>query len=158
MRTFFKGFGLIGCSGALVVLLGAGGVAAKPPAKQVKVSCTSTAYNVSYPQLSGLALGVLQCSKPFGSGVQKAKNKATIAGTKVTVTGTFTNYFASGTNHGTLQLSGTLSTGAINASGHLTVTGGTGAYKHIKGTGTVSCTTKDAGKTYKCKVSGKATM
>ena len=32
----------------------------------------------------------------------------------------------------------------------VTVTGGTGAYKAVKGTGTNSCSTTDAGVTYTC--------
>jgi hypothetical protein len=40
----------------------------------------------------------------------------------------------------------------------VTVASGTGAYKHIKGSGTVSCTTTDNGKTFHCIVKGTATL
>jgi len=150
LRKVSMGLGL----GALIVAMGAGGVAAKPSSKKTKIHCTATAYNVAYPQLSGLALGVLKCSQPFGDGVQKANNKTSVTGTRLTVTGTFTNYFDNGTNHGSIHLSGTIGSGEITASGSLSITGGTGAYKHVAGTGRATCTTRDAGKTFDCTVSG----
>ncbi len=155
---FLRTLGVIGCSGCALVAVGVGSVAARPAAKRTHVRCTATAYNVSYPQLSGLAFGNLKCSKPFGTGVQRAINTASVVGTSVNVTGRFRNYFDHGTEFGTLKLSGTLNGAVVTASGPVTIKGGTGAYKGIKGTGKVTCTTKDAGKTYSCTVTGNATM
>jgi hypothetical protein len=108
--------------------------------------------------VSGLGFATLNCSKPFGAGVQKAINRSSVVGSTIDVTGRFRNYYDGGTEFGTLKLSGKLSGGAITASGPVTIKGGTGAYKDIKGTGKATCTTKDAGKTYRCTVIGSATM
>jgi hypothetical protein len=149
---------LIGCSGVLVGTLGVAAVAAKPPPKKLQVSCTATAYNVDFPQLSGPALAQLNCTKPFGAGVQLAHNTTTIVGSTVNVSGSFKNFFDDGTDSGTVKLSGPFGTGAITATGSVTITGGTGAYKHIKGKGAVTCTTPDAGKTFHCTVKGTTTL
>lgn len=149
---------VMGCSGCALAAVGVGSVAARPAAKRTQVRCTATAYNVAYPKMSGLAFGTLKCSKPFGTGVQKAINKASVVGSNVDVTGSFRNYFDHGTEFGTLKLSGKLNGAAVAVSGPVTIKGGTGAYQNIKGTGKVTCTTKDAGKTYSCTVSGNATM
>ena len=149
---------LIGASGVLVIALSAASVAAKSSAKTRRLSCTATAYNVDFPQLSGLAFGQLHCSKPFGTGVQRAHNKASVAGSTEKVTGSFKNFFDDGTTSGTLKLSGPIGSGAITVTGSVTVTGGTGVYKHMRGTGRTTCTTTDAGKTFHCTVKGKATM
>lgn len=152
------GAGIVASLGALVVAVGAGGAVAKPGAKAKKVSCTDTFYNESYPSTSGFALGVLKCSKPFGAGVQRSVFKESIVGTKVTVTGAIKNFHDNGTVHGSYTLSGTLGTGPITASGPLKITGGTGAYKHTRGAGKLTCTTKDGGKTYTCTATGTATL
>jgi hypothetical protein len=155
---FLRTLGVVGCLGCAVAVVGVASVAAAPAAKRTKVHCTATAYNVSYPRLSGLGFANLKCSKPFGAGVQKAINKGSIVGSSVKVTGRFKNYFDDGTEFGTLKLSGKVSGGAVTVSGPVIIKGGTGAYRSMKGTGKATCTTKDAGKTYTCTVSGTATM
>ena len=159
-RNLLRGALPLACAAALIIVLGSTGAAAQPGAKKptMKIKCTTTTYNVSYPQLSGLNLSTFKCSKPFGAGVQRAVTKTKATGSQVTVTGTFKNFFDTGTNHGTVSLSGKVTTGTITASGSLTVTGGTGAYKGMKGTGKISCTTSDAGKTFHCKVTGTGTL
>lgn len=149
---------LIGCTGVLVAALGATAVAAKPSAKKLQLSCTATAYNVDFPELSGLAFGQLNCTKPFGAGVQQARNTTTIVGSTVNVSGSFKNFFNDGTDSGTVKMSGPFSTAGITVKGSLTATGGTGAYKHMKGKGSVTCTTTDAGKTFHCTVKGTVTL
>ncbi len=159
MRTRVRvGVLLIGCSCVLVAALGAVAVVAKPSAKKLALSCTATAYNVDFPKLSGLAFAQLNCTKPLGAGVQRAQNTTSIVGSTVNVLGSFKNFFADGTIAGTVKLRGPFSTGAITVKGSVTTTGGTGAYKHIKGKGSVTCTTTDAGKTFHCTVKGTATL
>jgi hypothetical protein len=148
---------LIGCSGVLAATLGAASVAAKAPAKKLRINCTVTAYNLDYPKLSGSSLGQEQCSKPFGSGVQAGRTTTTITGSAVKVSGTFKNFFDDGTNSGKVKMAGTVGSGPLTVKGTVTVTRGTGAYKHMKGTGKVTCTTSNAGKTFRCSVKGKAT-
>lgn len=156
-RRFLTSVALIGCSGAALIVVGADGVAAKPATQPTKVHCTAKVYNVSAPSLSGLALGVLKCSKPFGAGVQKAMNTTSIVGSTLKVRGTFKNFFDQGTNHGTIKLTGKLTSGTITASGPVTVTGGTGLYKHMTGKGKATCSTSDGGKTFRCTLSGTVT-
>lgn len=147
---------VIGSVGVLVGAISVAAVAAKSSAKKLQLTCTATAYNVDFPKLSGLAFGQLNCTKPFGAGVQQAHNTTTIVGSTVKVSGSFKNFFNAGTNSGTLKLSGSVGPGALKVKGSVTVTGGTGAYKHIKGSGPVSCTTTNAGKTFDCIVKGTA--
>lgn len=142
----------------VLVALSATGAAAKSSAKKLRISCMATAYNEDYPKLSGLALAQLECTKPFGAGVQRARNTTTIVRSTVHVSGSFKNFFDDGTNSGTVKMSGPLGQGALTVKGSVTITSGTGAYKHIKGTGPVSCTTTDNGKTFHCTVKGAATL
>ena len=153
-RRFFTGAGLAVGMGAVVVMVGAGGAMATPAARTTKVHCTSKTYNVSSPSISGTTFAALKCSKPFGAGVQQGTFAESIAGTQISVTGKFKNFYDNGTNHGSYKLSGTVASGTITATGSVKVTGGTGAYKNMKGTGTLKCTTTDAGKTYSCTTSG----
>lgn len=114
---------------------------------------------MDFPKLSGLAFAQLNCTKPFGAGVQRARNTtAIVGGSTVNLSGSFKNFFDDGTDSGTVKLSGPFGTGAITVRGSVTTTGGTGAYKHIKGKGSVTCTTTDTGKTFHCTVKGTATL
>ena len=153
-RRFFAGAGLAAGMGAVIVMVGVGGAMAKPAAKATKVHCASKTYNVSSPSTSGITFAALKCSKPFGAGVQQGTFAESIAGTQINATGRFKNFFDNGTNHGSYTLSGTVSSGTITATGSVKVTGGTGAYKGMRGTGKLMCTTTDAGKTYNCTISG----
>jgi hypothetical protein len=149
---------LIGSTGVLVAASGGAAVVAKPSAKKVQLRCTATAYGVDFPNLSGRAFAQLNCTKPFGAGVQRSRTTATIVGSTVNVSGSFKNFFDDGTASGTIKMSGPFSTGAITVKGSVTSTRGTGAYRHIKGKGPVTCTTTDAGKTFHCTVKGTVTL
>ncbi len=153
-RGFFTGVGLAAGMGAVIVGVGVGGAMATTAAKTTKVHCTAKTYNVSSPKTSGTTFATLKCSKPFGAGVQHGTFAESITGTHIRVTGKFKNFYDNGTNHGSYTLSGTLSSGPITATGSVKVTGGTGAYKNMKGTGKLKCTTTDGGKTYNCTTSG----
>ena len=151
-RRSLTGLVLIGTLVGALVASGASGVAAESRATRSKAHCTVQAYNVSYPQLSGLVFSLLKCSKPFGRGVQEANTKTSLVGTTLNVSATFENFFRNGTNRGTIDLSGAVGSGAISARGSVHIVGGTGAYKHMKATGRATCTTTDVGKTYTCTV------
>jgi hypothetical protein len=149
---------MIGCTGVLVAAPSGAAVTAKASAKKLHLSCTSTAYGVDFPKLSGLAFAQVNCTKPFGVGVQRARTTATIVGSTVNVSGSYKNFFDDGTQSGTVKMSGPFGTGAITVKGSVTSTRGTGAYKHINGKGSVTCTTTDAGKTFHCTVKGTVTL
>lgn len=73
------------------------------------------------------------------------------------VTGSFKNFFEDGTTSAKVKMSGSFGSGAITVKGAATITDGTGAYKHMKRPGPVTCTTNDAGKTFLLHCEGTAT-
>ena len=153
-RRFFTGAGLAAGMGAVIAMFGGGGAMATTAARTTKIACTSKTYNVSSAGSSGTTFAALKCTKPFGDGVQQGAFVQSLAGTQITVNGKFKDFYDNGTNHGTYTLHGTVSSGPITATGTVKVTGGTGAYKNMTGTGKLKCTTTDAGKTYNCTTSG----
>jgi hypothetical protein len=56
-------------------------------------------------QLSGFTFAYISCPEPFGPGVQAGTYSATVNATTGTVTqeGTYTNWYATGTTHGTFS-------------------------------------------------------
>lgn len=143
-------------TGALALSTAAGNAAVSP--KKTHLACTLQAYNVKFPRATGLSYADLRCSKPFGHGVQRATYAlGSPSPGVITSTGTFTNYGARGTTYGSSSLRGGVSGTKITLRGTLKVLGGTGAYSHVRGTGSIKCTTADAGKTYSCKVSAALT-
>ena len=148
---------VIAAAGALAASATTGSAAVNAP-KTTQVTCTLNAYNVNFPQTTGLSYGDLKCSKPFGDGVQRAPFTLAFPtpGT-VTSNGTFTNYGALGTTYGSSSLSGTLGVTATTLRGTLKILGGTGAYSHAHGAGKLTCTTTNAAKTYTCTVTATVT-
>ena len=106
--------------------------ATRPKPKSAK--CTydlSTQGSPSPTATSGKDLGYVKCGKPFGNGVQSDSFTARAHGTNVTIGGPVKDFFDNGTVHGTYTLSGPAT--GTTFKGSATITGGTGAYKHIKG-------------------------
>lgn len=142
--------GIIG-AGAFVVSAATSSAAAKP--KATKITCKSTVYYPMPTQSKGIAFADLNCPKPgAGAGVQSIKYSETIspagaASAKLA----FKDWFDTGTTHGTASFSGqftSATTGTVK--GPVTLTGGTGAYKGVKGKGTSSCSTNDGGAIFTC--------
>ncbi|HYB30415.1 MAG TPA: hypothetical protein VEF89_27665 [Solirubrobacteraceae bacterium] len=158
MRKLIPLASVIAIAGALA----AGGIAstAAAQAKTSKVTCNYTAYNPTPLQPSGVVVGFIKCSQPFGEGVVSGTYSATFdpntgAGT---ATGRWTKWFLDGTVHGrfseTFQF--TSHTDATYKES-LTVTGGTGAYDGVKGTASDSCSTINGGATLTCTAVGEDT-
>jgi hypothetical protein len=150
MRRLIPLATVIAIAGAL-----AGGVAASTAAtKAKKITCNTTEYNPAPSQLSGVIVGFTSCSKPFGKGVVSATYSATVNMTTGAGTshGTFTKWLLTGTAHG--RYSGkfqfTSNTDATYKNA-ITVSGGTGAFKGVKGKGTESCSTTNGAATLTCK-------
>ena len=79
------------------------------------------------------------------SGTVNAKTGA------ATLKGSYTNWFDAGTVYGTYSLRGQYTSAtAATFKGKFTESGGTGAYKGAKGTGTLTCSTTNAGATSTC--------
>ena len=148
---------VIAAAGALVASANTGSAAVNAP-KTTQVTCTLNAYNVNFPQTTGLSYGDLKCSQPFGDGVQRAPFTLAFPtpGT-VTSNGTFTNYGARGTTYGSSSLSGRLGVTATTLHGTFKILGGTGAYRHAHGAGKLTCTTTNAAKTYTCTITATLT-
>lgn len=109
------------------------------------VSCSFKLTNQSPNAKSGADFGLVNCGKPFGSGVQYDTFKETFTSkTSGSVSGPVTDYFATGTVHGTYTLAIKV-TGATSATftGTARFTGGTGAFKHVAGSTKLSCSSSD---------------
>ena len=138
-------------AGTVVVSAAASTAAAKP--KATKIACHSTVYYPKPTQRKGIAFGYENCPKPgAGAGVQSITYNATISSTGVvTAKLAFKRWSDTGTTHGTASLTGRFTnatTGTVK--GPVTITGGTGAYRAVRGKGTTSCSTNDAGAIYTC--------
>ncbi|HUO73099.1 MAG TPA: hypothetical protein VMU39_20190 [Solirubrobacteraceae bacterium] len=121
------------------------------PVKPVKVICkTETTVTIAAggsavtpPVSQGSEYGSAACGKLLGSGVQA--DNFTVDDTGDTVA-TYTLYFPLGSIHGSYDLTpqeGSLNFLTVDYLGTLTVTGGTGAYQGMKGTGTMTCSSAD---------------
>jgi hypothetical protein len=104
-------------------------------------------------QLKGIAFSQINCPKPGpGVGVGSITYIETISRTRtVTYKGVFKQWFDTGTTHGTDILTGKFTTPTrATGTGPLTITGGTGGEKAVRGRGTITCKTNDGGAIYTC--------
>lgn len=125
----------------------------KPTALHCNVSLTTEpppgSNSVDQPAAQGSQYGPIQCrTAGFGGGV--AADSFTVPDSGDTV-GTYTEYLGAGTIKGAFDLTPQESGGISNFSsetwsGTVTVTGGTGVYKGIKGAkvGTMNCSSDDS--------------
>jgi hypothetical protein len=122
---------------------------ASPTQKVACSSKTSTSIpagetSVAPPLQQGDDYGTISCAKLFGAGVQKDAFVVPASGDTVAK---YWLYFGAGTLHGTYDLSpqgepaNFLET---DWTGTMKVLGGTGAYKGVTGTGTMTCKTLDS--------------
>jgi len=141
---------------AIVGALAAGVAAstAATTARTSRITCNWTQYNPAPADLSGVVIGFIRCSKPLGNGVISATYTATVNQTTGagTAKGTWTKWLLAGTAHGrysqTFQFT---SNNDATYKSAITWTGGTGAYKGVKGTGSETCNTTNGGATLTCK-------
>jgi len=139
---------------AIVGALAAGVAASTAATKATKIKCTATSYNPTPTNPSGVYFLISSCSKPEGNGVESGTYTATVNTTTRagTLKGTFTHWLLTGTDHGHYSDKFQF-TSATDATSEIaiTVTGGTGTFKGVKGTGTGSCSTTNAFATQTCK-------
>jgi hypothetical protein len=120
-------------------------------------TCTLELFAQGPPQGTppkNISFGFVTCPSPFGKGLHYSS---------LTVTPTspghgtgavdFKNYYDHGTTSGTVALTfSATSPTDISYEGTVTYTSGTGRFKHVKGGGTIQCTTTDGGAHRACTV------
>jgi hypothetical protein len=138
-------------SGAMVVAVvlasaaaATAGIAAT--AKSTHVTCTYKLTSLVPPTATkGDDFGFVRCGRPLGRGAHHDRftNMPTLdtAGSSV---GTFTDYFKTGTVHGRFKLTYAVAAdGTATYTGTFRDTGGTGSFKHVKGSGKLTGTSPD---------------
>jgi hypothetical protein len=128
------------------------------PATNVKVACTLQLQTLAPPGSSGEDFGTVDCGS-FGKGVQHDTLAVTATSpTTATVTGPFKQFFDTGTIHGTVALTANAtSAGVVTYMGMARISGGTGAYKHVRGSAKVECSSPDGGTHNTCTVKSTST-
>jgi hypothetical protein len=109
-------------------------------------TCTLKTADVAPTAINDEDFGTLECSRPFGTGVQH--NTATQSPTSLT-TGTLKGesrlFFKTGTVCATFSMHYTISGSSIAYAGTAKVTGGTGTYKGISGSAKLTGSSADGG-------------
>ncbi len=118
------------------------------------ITCTLELFAQGMPNPTGIQFGLVACPRPFGKGVHFDKVTVTPTGPgHGTVAVSFKNYFDRGTRSGTVALTyAATSPMNITYTGTVTFTGGTGKFKHLRGSGTIQCTSTDGGAHKSCMV------
>ena len=113
-----------------------------------KTTCTFHLVGVSPPTaVRGEDFGTVSCKKVYGKGVQHdTYTTTTTSPTTGTVKGRYKDFFNKGTTHGKFNIAFSAApTGVVTYTGTATIDGGTGKFKHSKGTAKVTCTSPDGG-------------
>ncbi len=144
-------FALLAAAGSVVGALALAPVGSGAGTAVVKVKCSAKYTSLTPGKLKGEDVGMPSCGAPYGKGIQWIVYTETLSATgTVSAHGTYKAWFDLGTVRGTYKMAGKLKGATATLKGTNTVLGGTGAYHGAKGTGTLSCTTKDAGATFSC--------
>jgi hypothetical protein len=156
-RRYFIGTALIAT--AAVAAGPVGGVPAKSKQKVTELTCTLENYAQGMPNPTLIQFGFANCPKPFGKGLHYSRITVTPTGPgQGTATGTFKNFYNLGSAHGTASLTfAATAPGAVTYTGTVTYVGGTGRFGHVRGSGTIDCTSTDAGAHRTCTVHSKLT-
>jgi len=141
-----------------VALLPGGAVAAKST-KAKKFRCSLELIAQGKPNPSLTHFGFPSCQAPLGKGLHQSTITVTPASpTSGSIAGRFKNYYNTGTLRGTVAMTFSATSPAnITYTGTVTYTRGTGAFSHVKGNGTITCTTTDGGAHKSCVVNSKLT-
>ncbi len=156
-----RGIGLKGLAAIIATCATVVALPAAATAKTRTVTCKLDLFaTIPQPAPTAANYGSTSCGKPFGFGVQKDSSTVTRSSlTTGTFEGPFKMFFDTGTIKGTFKISfvttlappvppATLPTIAgVVYTGTLEVTGGTGAWRRIRGTGTITGTSPDAKRT-----------
>jgi len=149
-------------AGAALALGAATAAPAKNAKKSTTLGCSLQLLAQGPPQgtpARGIQFGFATCPRPFGSGVHYDAYTVTPTGPgQGTIAGTFTNYYNRGTTSGRFALTFAASSPTtISYTGTVTYTGGTGAFRRVRGGGTITCTSADGGAHKACTVNSTLT-
>jgi hypothetical protein len=127
--------------------------------KVTKVNCTLQLFAQGAPNPSGIHFGIPACPGTFGKGLHYNAYTVTLTSPgHGTITAKFKNAYDLGTVHGTSTMTFAATTPTnITYDGTVKYTGGTGAYRKVRGAGTITCTSTDGGAHKACKVNSKLT-
>ena len=143
------------------IALAPGGGASAKSKRVTELSCTIEAFQQGLPNPSAIQFGFVSCPRPLGDGVHYSAFRVTAKpapGVRGAANGTFKNYYNRGTTSGSFALTITASSPTtLTYTGDVVYTGGTGKFKHIKGGGTIVCTTTDGGAHKLCEVNSTLT-
>lgn len=138
------------------IAAGTGGGASAKSQQVMKRTCTIEIFQQGVPNPSAINFGYVSCPKPFRKGLHYSAVTVTsepAPGVPGAASGNFKNYYAHGTTRGTFEQTIVASSPSnVTYTGTVTYTGGTGKFKHVKGGGTIVCTTTDGGAHKSCEV------
>jgi hypothetical protein len=128
--------------------------------KDTAFTCTLRLQTLAPPGASGEDFGTVSCASMFGKGVQHDTLTVTpTSPTTATVTGPFKQFFDTGTIHGTVTLTASAtSASAVTYTGVAKISGGTGAYKRVRGSAKVECSSQDGGTHTTCTLKATRTL
>jgi hypothetical protein len=129
--------------GALAIAAGTAAGAGSPATQSCAIHLQSLA---ALTDPGGVEFGTVECpARGLGKGVQHDTFKVTpTSETTGKVRGRFVQYFETGTIRGTFKLTfQATSATTLTFTGTATVTGGTGAYDHARGSAKVTCDSRE---------------
>lgn len=113
---------------------------AAPKAAKKTISCKAKLYATRTPVSKAEEFGTVSCASPLGTGAQHNTASVTRSpdATKGTFSGNVKLFLDTGTLRGSYKSDFAVQTGAAKYEGTMKITSGTGAYKGVKGTGTIA--------------------
>jgi hypothetical protein len=151
-------------AGAALAIGAATGAPAKSAKKVAALTCGLEIFAQGPPQgtpPSGIQFGFADCPRPFGHGLHYDAYTVTPSGQgQGAIDGTFKNYYNRGTASGTFAITFSTSTenpANVTYTGTVAYTRGTGAFRRVRGGGTIMCTTTNGGARKSCTVNSRLT-
>jgi hypothetical protein len=118
----------------------------KPKAAKKAITCKAAVYATRPPASSAEEFGTLSCGTPLGKGLQH--NRASVTrnadSTKGSFSGTVKLYLNTGTVRGTYKSQYTVQNATVSYDGTIKISSGTGEFKGVTGTGTLTGSSSNA--------------
>jgi hypothetical protein len=149
----------LGAALIAVLVVATASVAGAGSPTHVKFTCAVHLQTLAAPGASGEDFGTVACAPIFGKGVQHDTVTVTpTSPTSGTGTGPFKAFFDTGTIRGTMRLTASATpAGLATYTGTIKISGGTGAYKHVRGSVKAHCSSPDGGTHTTCTSKGTVT-